>query len=67
MPSIFSLWERRDPVLAARTLGRIFFPPKAWLASVTGVAVDSPRLYGRYLERFLRPALTAARRMMDPK
>ena len=29
MPSLFSLWERRDPVLAARTLGRIFFPPKA--------------------------------------
>jgi hypothetical protein len=67
MPSIFSLWERRDPVLAARTLGQIFFPPKAWLASATGVAVDSPRLYGRYLERLLRPALTTARRMMDPK
>ena len=29
MPSLFSLWERRDPVLAARTLGQIFFPPKA--------------------------------------
>ncbi len=29
MPLLFSLWERRDPVLAARTLGRIFFPPKA--------------------------------------
>ena len=67
MPSIFSLWERRDPGLAARTIGQIFFPPKAWLAAATGVAVDSPRLYGRYVERILRPATTAARRMMDPK
>lgn len=67
MPSILSLWERRDPGLAARTIGQIFFPPKAWLAAATGVAVDSPRLYGRYVERILRPATTAARRMMDPK
>lgn len=67
MPSLFSLWERRDPVLAARTLGQIFFPPKAWLASATGIAVDSPRLYGQYAERLLRPALTAARRFLDPK
>lgn len=67
MPSLFSLWERREPGLAARTLRQIFFPPKAWLASATGVAVDSPRLYGRYAERLLRPALTTARRIMDPK
>ncbi len=65
MPSVFSLWERRDPVLAARTLGQIFFPPRDWLASATGVAADSPRLYGRYVERLLRPAVTAARRMME--
>lgn len=67
MPSIFSLWERRDPVLAARTLGQIFFPPRAWLASATGLAAASPRLYGRYLERVLRPAVTAARRMTGLK
>lgn len=67
MPSLFSLWERHDPGLAARTLRQIFFPPKAWLASATGVAVDSPRLYGRYAERLLRPALTTVRRIMDPK
>ena len=52
---------RADP--AARSSSR----PEAWLASTTGVAANSPRLYGRYLERLLRPALTAARRMMDPK
>jgi len=67
MPSIFSLWERRDPVLAARTLREIFFPPRAWLASATGVAASSPRLYGRYLERVFRPAVTAARRLMGVK
>ena len=67
MPSLFSLWERRDPGLAARTLRQIFFPPRSWLASATGVAVDSPRLYGRYAERLLRPALTTARRILDPK
>ncbi len=67
MPSIISLWERRDPGLAARTIGQIFFPPKAWLAAATGVAADSPRLYGRYAERLFKPALTAARRLLDPK
>jgi hypothetical protein len=67
MPSIFSLWERRDPVLAVRTLGQIFFPPRAWLASAIGVAAASPRLYGRYLERIFRPAVTAARRMTGLK
>jgi len=65
MPSIFSLWERRDPALAARMLGQIFFPPREWIASATGVPASSPRLYGRYAERLLRPAVTAARRLMD--
>jgi hypothetical protein len=67
MPSIFSLWERRDPALAARTLGQIFFPPRAWLSSTTGVPRNSPRLYVRYVERLLRPALTAARRIIGAK
>ncbi len=65
MPSIFSLWERRDPALAARMLGQILFPPREWIASTTGVPANSPRLYGRYAERLLRPAVTAARRMME--
>jgi hypothetical protein len=67
MPSIFSLWERKDPVLAARTLSQIFFPPRAWLASTTGVALNSPRLLGHYVERIMRPAVTAARRLLDAK
>jgi hypothetical protein len=67
MPSLFSLWERRDPVLAARTIGQIFFPPKAWLAAATGVPAGSPRLYGRYVERIFRPARMALRRILDTK
>jgi Uncharacterised nucleotidyltransferase len=64
MPSLFSLWERKDPVLALRTVAEILFPPKAWLASASGVATGSPRLYGRYIERLFRPAVTAARRLL---
>jgi hypothetical protein len=65
MPSLFSLWERRSPAAAARTLGAIFFPPRAWLAATSGVPVNSPRLYGRYAERLLRPAITAVRRLTE--
>ena len=67
MPSIFSLWERRDPVLAARILGQIFFPPRAWLSATTGVPRNSPRLYGRYAERLFRPVLMTARRIIGAK
>ena len=64
MPTIFSLWERRDPLLAVRTLREIFFPPRAWLAAAAGADPRSAALGGRYLERLLRPAVTAARRLM---
>jgi hypothetical protein len=67
MPSVLSLCERRDPGLAARTLRAIFFPPRAWLAAATGTPEGSLRLYGRYLERLARPALVAARRLVDPR
>ncbi len=63
MPSLFSLWERKDPVLALRTVAGILFPPQAWLAAATGAAAGSPRLYGRYAGRLFRPAVTAARRL----
>lgn len=62
MPSLFSLWERKSPGLAARTLRGIFFPPRAWLAANCGLPPNSPRLYGRYVDRILRPILTAAKR-----
>jgi hypothetical protein len=62
MPSLFSLWERKNPGLAARTLRGILFPPRAWLAVTCGLPPNSLRLYGRYLDRILRPVLTAAKR-----
>jgi len=65
MPSLFSLWERRSPSLAARTLKTIFFPPRTWLAASSGVPAGSPRLLGRYAERLLRPAVTAVRRLIE--
>lgn len=65
MPSLFSLWERRSPALAARTLRAIFFPPRPWLAASSGVPAGSPRLIGRYAERLLRPAVTAVRRLFE--
>lgn len=67
MPSILSLYERKDPVLTARTLRGIFFPSRAWLAAATGTPERSLRIYGRYVERLVRPALVAARRMVEPK
>jgi hypothetical protein len=62
MPSLFSLWERKSPSLAVRTLRDILFPPRAWLAVNCGLPPNSLRLYGRYLDRILRPVLTAAKR-----
>ncbi len=64
MPSLFALWEGRSPALAARTLRGILFPPRAWLAATSGVPANSPRLYGRYFARLLRPVFTAAKRMI---
>lgn len=67
MPSLFSLWERKSPGLAARTLRGILFPPRARLAATCGLPPNSLRLYGRYLGRILRPVLTAAKRFTaDP-
>jgi len=62
MPSLFSLWERKSPGLAARTMRGILFPPRAWLARNCGLTPNSLRLYGRYFDRIFRPVLTAAKR-----
>jgi hypothetical protein len=62
LPSLFSLWERKSLGLAARTLRGILFPPRAWLARNCGLAPNSLRLYGRYVDRIFRPILTAAKR-----
>ena len=65
MPSLFSLWERRSPGLAARTLSAIFFPPRPWLAGTCGLAASSPRLYYQYARRLSRPLGMAVRRLMS--
>jgi hypothetical protein len=65
MPSLFSLWERRSPRLAARTLSAIFFPPRPWLARTCGLAANSPRLYYQYARRLSRPLGMALRRLMS--
>jgi hypothetical protein len=65
MPSLFSLWERRSPGLAARTLGAILFPPRPWLARTTGAPPDSLGLYVQYLRRLSRPVGLVLRRFVD--
>jgi hypothetical protein len=62
LPTLFSLWERKNMGLAARTLRGILFPPRAWLAVNCGLPPNSLRLYGRYFGRIFRPVLTAAKR-----
>jgi hypothetical protein len=67
MPSLFSLWERKSPGLAARTLAAILFPPRPWLARTTGVAPDSLRLYYEYIRRLSRPFGLAVRRLVNSR
>ncbi|HVP89729.1 MAG TPA: nucleotidyltransferase family protein [Terriglobales bacterium] len=63
MPSLFSLWERRSAVLAARSLPSILFPPRAWLAGASGLPKGSARLTRQYGRRLLRPFGLAVRRL----
>ncbi len=63
VPSLFSLWERRSARLAARSLGSILFPPRAWLARASGLPEGSARLTRQYARRLLRPFGLAARRL----
>ncbi len=63
MPTLFSLWERRDPGLAARTVPGILFPPQPWLAAARKRPARSARLYFQYAWRIARPFGLAARRL----
>ncbi len=64
MPTLFSLWERRDVGLAVRTVREIFFPPRAWLAAARKRPARSARLYWEYAKRICRPFGLAARRLV---
>ncbi len=63
MPSLFSLWERRSPGLALRTLRTVLFPPRDWLARTGGVSDSSVVVYYRYFRRLARPVGLAVRRI----
>jgi hypothetical protein len=64
MPSLFSLWERRSPGLAAKTLASILFPPRTWMARVRRVPPSSPKLYIDYVRRLWRPVRQTAERLV---
>lgn len=64
MPSLFSLWERREPGPAWRALPGILFPPRAWMAQSPGVAGRPRGAWRRYAGRLLRPLLMTVKRMV---
>ena len=64
MPTLFSLWERRDPGLVARTVPAILFPPRPWLAAARKRPARSARLYLQYARRIWHPFGLAARRLV---
>lgn len=64
MPSLFSLWERRDPGLAVRTLSGILFPPRAWMVQSPGTAGRRLGVYGIYAGRLLRPLFMTVKRLV---
>ena len=64
MPTIFSLWERKDLGLARRTLSGILFPPRAWIVQTPGSAGSPVRVYKSYAKRLLRPLFMTVKRMV---
>jgi len=65
MPSFFSLWERKSPGPAVRTLAGVFFPPRPWLARASGIPANSPLIYYQYARRLSRPVGLAVRRLVN--
>ncbi len=54
-PTFFSLLSRRKPLLAARTLLRILFPPMDWIADTYNVIPGSLRAWTQYVRRLVTP------------
>lgn len=63
-PTLFSLIERKKPVLFLKTLLRIYFPSRRWVASSHNFSVNSPKVYLHYAWRLSRPILLFARRLL---
>jgi len=64
MPSVFSLWARRDVRLARRTLAAIMFPPRNWLAPSSGASRTRLGIYAHYAARLTRPAWMTVKRLV---
>jgi len=62
--SIFCLWERRSPGQALAVFSGLVFPPRAWIAHVSGRDRSGLIYLKRYISRLASPAVTAARRLM---
>jgi hypothetical protein len=54
-PTFFALLSRRKPLLAARTLLRILFPPMDWIADSYNVVPWSPKAWLQYALRLATP------------
>ncbi len=65
MPTVLSLWERKNPFLAFRTLSRVLFPPRAWMAAVDGGSGGTGGAAFAYLRRIFRPAELAAKKILS--
>ncbi len=65
MPSLLSLWERRDPLLALRTVRTILFPPRAWISYVSGRGGRPGQVRFYNLRRIWRPLGLALKRMVN--
>jgi len=53
--TFFCLFARRQPLLAARTLFGILFPPRSWIADSYNIPANSPRIFLKYVQRMLVP------------
>ncbi len=65
MSSLFSLWERKKPSLAVRTLFAILFPPRAWISHVSRAEGNARRSRFYYLQRIFRPLGLALKRIIN--
>ena len=66
-PTFFVLLARKKPLLAVRTLVRILFPPKAWVAESYDIPPHSVRILLHYAWRVYRPFQLMVRQWLGGK
>jgi len=64
MPTFFALIGRKDAGLFIRTILRILFPPRAWVAHYYAIKPSSLKIVGHYIWRIQRPFVLVARRLL---